>query len=48
MPGLCAQESACTVRGNWQTINQIVLDALSQSHARTDDEADPAKGAVGR
>jgi FeS assembly SUF system regulator len=30
MPGLCAQESGCTVRANWQTINQIVLDALSR------------------
>ncbi len=30
MPGLCAQESACTVRANWQTINQIVLDALQR------------------
>lgn len=30
MPGLCTQESACTVRANWQTINQIVLDALSR------------------
>ena len=30
MPGLCMQESACTVRGNWQSINQIVLDALSK------------------
>jgi FeS assembly SUF system regulator len=30
IPGLCTQESACTVRANWQTINQIVLDALSR------------------
>jgi DNA-binding IscR family transcriptional regulator len=30
VPGLCTQESACTVRANWQTINQIVLDALSR------------------
>ena len=29
-PGICAQEAACTVRANWQTINHIVLDALSQ------------------
>jgi len=26
--GLCIQESACTVRANWMTINQIVLEAL--------------------
>jgi FeS assembly SUF system regulator len=29
-PGICAQEAACTVRANWQTINHIVLDALSR------------------
>jgi FeS assembly SUF system regulator len=29
-PGMCAQEAACTVRANWQTINHIVLDALQR------------------
>lgn len=29
MPGLCLQESDCAVRGNWQTINRIVLAALA-------------------
>lgn len=29
-PGLCPQESACTVRANWQSINHIVLDALQR------------------
>jgi FeS assembly SUF system regulator len=27
-PGLCEQESACSVRINWQRINRIVLHAL--------------------
>lgn len=30
MRGICAQEAACTVRANWQTINHIVLDALQR------------------
>lgn len=30
MPGICAQEAACTVRANWQTINHIVFDALQR------------------
>lgn len=29
-PGLCAQESACRVRANWQKVNRIVLDALDK------------------
>lgn len=29
-PGLCAQESNCRVRANWQKVNRIVLDALDQ------------------
>jgi FeS assembly SUF system regulator len=27
-PGLCSQESYCTVRANWQRVNDIVLQAL--------------------
>ncbi|HEX8011125.1 MAG TPA: SUF system Fe-S cluster assembly regulator [Casimicrobiaceae bacterium] len=30
IPGLCARESSCTVRGNWQRINQIVLHVLRE------------------
>lgn len=30
MRGICAQEAACTVRANWQTINHIVLETLSR------------------
>lgn len=26
--GLCMQESVCSIRGNWQRINQLVLAAL--------------------
>ena len=26
--GLCEQESICSIRGNWQRINQVVLAAL--------------------
>jgi FeS assembly SUF system regulator len=29
-PGLCVQESDCTIRANWQTINRIVLEALQR------------------
>lgn len=29
-PGLCLQESACSVRANWQKINHLVLQALEQ------------------
>lgn len=29
-PGLCTQESYCPVRANWQSINQVVLQALQQ------------------
>lgn len=28
-PGLCSQESSCSVRGNWQRINTAVREALS-------------------
>jgi FeS assembly SUF system regulator len=28
--GLCAQESACTVRANWLRINRVIRDALVQ------------------
>lgn len=27
-PGRCHQETTCATRGNWQSINQVVLDAL--------------------
>jgi len=27
-PGLCAQETACAVRANWQRVNQAVLSVL--------------------
>lgn len=27
-PGACSQESSCSLRGNWQRINQAVRDAL--------------------
>lgn len=27
-PGLCCQESRCTVRANWMRVNEIVLDVL--------------------
>ncbi len=30
VPGLCSQESCCTVRSNWQKINRMVLLALEQ------------------
>jgi FeS assembly SUF system regulator len=29
-PGLCTQESGCSVRANWQRINHMVLRALQQ------------------
>jgi FeS assembly SUF system regulator len=29
-PGICTQEAACSVRANWRSINEIVLDALSR------------------
>jgi FeS assembly SUF system regulator len=29
-PGLCTQESGCSVRANWQKINHVVLRALQQ------------------
>jgi len=28
-PGLCAQESACSIRANWQRLNGAVRDALA-------------------
>lgn len=28
--GICAQESACTMRANWLTINHLVLETLSR------------------
>lgn len=29
-PGLCSQEADCPVRGNWQNVNRVVLQALEQ------------------
>lgn len=29
-PGLCSQEAGCPVRGNWQRVNRVVLQALEQ------------------
>ncbi|MEO8600714.1 MAG: SUF system Fe-S cluster assembly regulator [bacterium] len=29
-PGLCTQESSCSVRLNWQRVNRVVLNALDQ------------------
>lgn len=29
-PGLCTQETDCTVRANWQRVNRVVLQALQQ------------------
>jgi FeS assembly SUF system regulator len=29
-PGLCAQETGCPVRANWQRINRVVLQTLQQ------------------
>ena len=28
VPGVCEQESGCSVRGNWQRINKVVVGAL--------------------
>lgn len=30
VPGLCARESACAVRGNWQRVSRIVRATLEQ------------------
>jgi len=30
IPGLCAQEGSCSIRGNWQRINRVIHDALDQ------------------
>ena len=27
-PGICAQETSCTVRANWQRVNRAVIDVL--------------------
>jgi FeS assembly SUF system regulator len=29
-PGLCLQETNCSIRGNWQKINQVIVRALEQ------------------
>jgi FeS assembly SUF system regulator len=29
-PGLCVQETNCSIRGNWQKINQVIVKALEQ------------------
>jgi FeS assembly SUF system regulator len=28
--GMCAQEGACSIRGNWQRVNLVILQALDQ------------------
>jgi FeS assembly SUF system regulator len=30
IPGLCAQEGSCSIRGNWQRINRVIHGALDQ------------------
>ncbi|HEU0199163.1 MAG TPA: SUF system Fe-S cluster assembly regulator [Burkholderiaceae bacterium] len=30
LSGLCAQEKSCSIRGNWQRINQVIRRALTQ------------------
>ena len=30
MPGMCVQETNCSIRGNWQRINQAIVEALRQ------------------
>jgi len=29
-PGLCVQETSCSIRGNWQKINQVIVKSLEQ------------------
>ena len=29
-PGLCVQESCCSIRSNWQKVNHILLEALEK------------------
>jgi len=29
MPGLCSQESRCTIRANWMRVNHVVLEVLN-------------------
>jgi FeS assembly SUF system regulator len=29
-PGACIQERSCSIRGNWQTINRVIVQALEQ------------------
>lgn len=29
-PGLCLQESGCSIRTNWQRINRVILQALER------------------
>lgn len=29
-PGACVQERHCSIRGNWQRINQVIVQALEQ------------------
>lgn len=29
-PGLCLQETSCSIRGNWQKINEVIVKALEQ------------------
>jgi len=30
LPGVCQQEGACPVQGNWERINRVVRDALQK------------------
>jgi FeS assembly SUF system regulator len=30
LPGLCAQERSCSIRGHWQRINRVIRDSLDQ------------------
>ncbi|MPW23006.1 SUF system Fe-S cluster assembly regulator [Paraburkholderia sp. CNPSo 3157] len=30
LPGLCTQEAVCSARANWQKINRLIFEALSQ------------------
>lgn len=30
MPGVCVQETSCSIRGNWQKINHVIVGALER------------------
>ena len=44
-PGLCLQESGCSIRTNWQRINRMILQALE--HITLEQMAHPIGQAVG-